>query len=55
MIRQYRGTTYEVAITKPKGIQTGKVSITLDGQSLEGNVVPPLNDGKTHKVAVTVH
>jgi hypothetical protein len=40
MTRLCRGATHEIEITKPKGIQTGKVSITLDGQPLAGNVVP---------------
>ncbi len=54
MSRQYRGATYQIEITKPKGMQKGAVSVSLDGKKLPTNVIPPQNDGKTHKVKVTV-
>jgi cellobiose phosphorylase len=48
--RHYRGTVYKILLKNPDGLQTGKVSLTLDGQPLEGNVLPDLKDGKVHQV-----
>lgn len=50
--RQFRGATYDITITKPVGIQTGNVAITLDGQPLPGNVIPPPRDTQRHIVHV---
>ncbi|MBW7998257.1 MAG: hypothetical protein FVQ81_17140 [Candidatus Glassbacteria bacterium] len=52
LIRDFRGATYEVTVNNPDGRQTGVKSITLDGQPLEGNVLPVHGDGKTHTVEV---
>jgi cellobiose phosphorylase len=52
MTRQYRGATYEITIHKPAGIQKSKVTVTLDGKQLPGNVIAPQNDGKKHSVVV---
>ncbi len=54
MTRDYRGATYEIAFAKPKGICKGKVTVELDGQTLEGSVIPPAGDGQTHQVKVTI-
>ncbi len=54
MKRAYRGATYDIRISKPKGICSGKVTLTLDGTVLPTNVIPPQNDGKTHVVEVAI-
>ncbi len=54
MTRNFRGATYEIAITKPKGICRGNVTVELDGEALEGNLIAPACDGKTHRVMVKV-
>ncbi len=54
MTRHFRGTTYEITIRKPKGIQKGKVAITLDGRALEGNLVPAQPVGGEHLVSVEI-
>jgi cellobiose phosphorylase len=54
MTRNFRGATYEISINKPKGICRGQVAIELNGEALEGNLIAPAGDGKTHKVTVTV-
>ncbi len=54
MTRNYRGATYEIAFTKPAGLGKGKVTVTLDGATLETPVIPPAGDGKTHQVEVTI-
>ncbi len=50
--RNFRGSSYKINILNPLGLQTGKISVTLDDVLLEGNIIPPISDGKTHKVIV---
>lgn len=54
MTRDYRGATYKIRIEKAKGICRGKATLTLDGQLLADNVIPPQGDGKTHEVRVRI-
>ena len=54
MQRDFRGASYDISITKPKGICKGKVIIKLDGQELDSDRLPVQGDGKTHKVEVTI-
>jgi len=42
--RRFRGTTYEISVENPDGVCSGVRSLTVDGQAVEGNVVP-LADG----------
>ncbi len=50
--RTYRGATYDIAMRNPHGLQKGKTTITVDGEPLEGNVLPVFEDGRTHEVSV---
>ena len=52
--RAWRGAEYEITITKPKGVVTGRVSVTVDGQPIEGQLVPAFGDGKRHRVAASL-
>ncbi|MEI7834704.1 MAG: glycosyl hydrolase family 65 protein, partial [bacterium] len=54
MKRDYRGSIYNINITKTAGICKGKVTIKLDGVELPDNLIPPNGDGMEHEVAVTV-
>lgn len=54
MDRPYRGSQYQIVIKKKAGICKGKISMTLDGKALPGNVIPPQAAGKTYKVVVNV-
>lgn len=54
MTRVYRGATYEIEIRKPRGLQTGRVSLTLDGKALPTAVIQPQNDGLVHQVKATI-
>ncbi|MHC4913889.1 MAG: GH36-type glycosyl hydrolase domain-containing protein [Planctomycetota bacterium] len=38
--RRWRGTTYEIEIRNPRGVQSGVTELYLDGRRLEGNAVP---------------
>jgi len=50
MTRDYRGATYEITIEKPEGLCRGPVTLTLDGEPLPDNLIPPQGDGKVHPV-----
>ncbi|KMQ50105.1 N,N'-diacetylchitobiose/cellobiose phosphorylase [Chitinispirillum alkaliphilum] len=52
--RNFRGAVYEITISNPNGAQTGVTSISVDGEKIEGNVLPVFNDGKVHKVEVVM-
>ncbi|MFH1615128.1 MAG: hypothetical protein ABIG61_08615 [Planctomycetota bacterium] len=54
IIRHIRNTSYDVNITKTKGISTGKVELKLDGKQIDGNTLPYLADGKLHTVKCTI-
>lgn len=54
MTRRFRGATYEIEIRKQRGICKGNVEVTVDGEVLPGNLIPPRDDGLTHQVVVRV-
>ncbi len=52
--RQFRNATYNITVTNPSHISKGVKSVTVDGNAIEGNVLPVFGDGKTHEVAVVL-
>jgi len=52
--REWRGASYEITITKPRGLVGGRVEVSLDGVAQPGNVVPAFSDGRRHVVSVRV-
>jgi cellobiose phosphorylase len=45
--RRFRGATYEISVRKPAGL-AGRVSlVSVDGEPLEGTLVPPAAPGRT--------
>jgi cellobiose phosphorylase len=50
--RAFRGDVYEIDIQNPSGKEKGIKEITVDGKVLEGNLIVPFKDGKTHQVKV---
>jgi cellobiose phosphorylase len=54
MSRDFRGARYEIRIEKPKGICRGQVEITLNGEVVDGNLVPVQATGGTHQVIVKI-
>jgi len=47
-------TVYEIEVENPLGVSTGVTSIEFDGQQLEMNKITLVEDGKTHKIKVTL-
>jgi cellobiose phosphorylase len=52
--RTWRAATYDISISKPDGVMKGVRSVTLDGEPLEGNLLPALGDGRVHDVRVVM-
>ncbi len=52
--RPFRGAIYEILIENPKGIEQGVKEIYVDGKKIEGNLIKPHRDGKSHKVRVVM-
>ncbi len=52
--RQFRGDTYEIDIKNPSHVCKGVKSLTVDGKTVDGVVVPVIGDGKTHRVEVVL-
>jgi len=50
--RPFRGAVYEIEIENPNGVEKGIRSLSVDGKKLDGNLIKPHGDGKTHKVKV---
>lgn len=54
VVRNYRGSIYNIKIKNPGKVQKKNVQLTLDGKNIEGNVIPAFNDGKIHDVEATI-
>ncbi|MGB9612755.1 MAG: GH36-type glycosyl hydrolase domain-containing protein [Candidatus Margulisiibacteriota bacterium] len=54
IIRPFRGAIYEIEIENPEGIEHGIVEVYVDGEKIEGNLIKPHHDGKTHKVRAII-
>jgi cellobiose phosphorylase len=53
-VRSFRGATYRISVSKPAGSR-GRVSqLVVDGQPVEGNIVPPASAGSAVEVAAVI-
>ncbi len=52
--RRFRSAVYEIDIQNPNHVCKGVKAVTVDGQAIEGNVLPVFADGKVHQVVVTL-
>ena len=52
--RRFRGAEYDILVKNPKGVQKGVASVSVDGQSISGNVLPILPAGHTAQVEVVL-
>ena len=50
--RPFRGAVYEISIKNPKAKEKGVKKIFVDGEEIDGTLIYPHGDGKTHKVEV---
>ncbi|MDE6729784.1 MAG: glycosyl transferase [Oscillospiraceae bacterium] len=52
--RQFRGATYKITVKNPDHVNKGVVSMTVDGEAVDGNVIPAKEAGTVHEVVVTL-
>jgi cellobiose phosphorylase len=52
--RPFRGDVYEIEIHNPNSRENGVKEMVVDGQVLQGNLIVPFKDGKTHQVKVVL-
>lgn len=52
--RQFRNATYNITVSNPSHVSKGVKSVTVDGNAVEGNVLPVFSDGKEHTVEVVL-
>jgi len=52
IVRPFRGAIYEITIKNPGQKEKGVKKIFVDGNEIDGNLIYPHSDGKTHKVKV---
>ena len=50
--RQFRNATYQISVSNPSHVSKGVKSVTVDGNAIEGNILPVFADGKEHTVEV---
>ncbi len=50
--RYFRGSTYQIEILNPDGVQKGELNITLNGKPMEGTILPIFEDSGIHQVHV---
>jgi cellobiose phosphorylase len=48
--RTFRGATYHIEVQNPNGVCQGIRSLVVDGQEIEGNIVPILPGDRVHQV-----
>jgi len=52
--RQFRGATYNVTVENPNGVCKGVKTMIVDGNAIDGNVIPLAAAGSTVEVTVTL-
>ncbi len=52
VVREWRGTKYEIEVKNPDGVMKGVKSVTIDGEVCDK--IPAFTDGSVHRVVVTM-
>ena len=52
--RKFRGNTFIINVKNPNRVCCGVTKMTVDGKTVEGNILIPTNKGDVHKVEVTL-
>lgn len=50
--RKFRQAWYQIEVSNPENVSKGVKYMTVDGKSIEGNLIPVFNDGQTHLVEI---
>ncbi len=54
ILRRFRGTDYRITVRNPDGVCKGVKQLVVDGEIVNGNVVPLLSSVRVHEVAVVL-
>ena len=52
--RRYRGAVYHIRVENPAAVQKGVKRVTVNGKTIEGNVLPLAPAGETVEVTVVM-
>jgi cellobiose phosphorylase len=52
--RIFRGAEYQIKVSNPDHVSRGVKKVTVDGNDVEGNVLPVCEKGSTHQVTVVM-
>jgi cellobiose phosphorylase len=52
--RRFRGASYRISARKPRGVLGRVGHLMVDGQRIEGNLVPPASTGTTVTVEAAI-
>ena len=52
--REYRGAVYHIDVQNPNHVEKGVVSMTVDGEAVEGNIIPTVEGKKEYNVTVVM-
>ncbi len=54
VVRRFRGATYDIRVKNLSGVMRGVRAIRVDGEKIDGSVLPVFSDHETHNVTVTL-
>ena len=54
VMREFKGSKYQIHIQNPNHVSKGVASMVVDGQAVNGNIIPDFKDGKVHEVEVVL-
>ena len=52
--RKFRNAVYQIEVSNPEGVSKGVQSITIDGKSVAGQLIPAFNDGQKHLIEIVM-
>jgi cellobiose phosphorylase len=52
--RPFRNAVYDVEVTNPDGVEKGVARLEVDGEPIDGTLLPAYGDGRTHYVKATM-
>lgn len=52
--RKFRNALYKIDVENPENVSKGVKSVTVDGRTLEGKLIPAFNDGQAHTVKIVM-
>ncbi|KAA3660354.1 MAG: hypothetical protein DWQ10_06850, partial [Calditrichaeota bacterium] len=52
IVRPFRNAIYRITVENPHHVQSGVISVKVDDEKIDGNLITPHSDGREHKVEV---